>query len=341
MSASHRMTNMRRPTINDVAERAGVSKSLVSLALAGSPRVAPASRAAILAAAEELGYRRNAAARSLAERRTRTIGVLALTLHNPVFAEILDGVQSRVRERDHHCVLVTGDADPQVERREIEQLLDLQVEGLILIAHRQDLVYLQEISQQIPIAVITQPSSIGIDLVSNDDLSGMRMAVDHLVELGHRRIAHVTGGSSSVARTRLEGYRRAMIANGLQEYLRTEEGAFSDEGGYRGTRTLLESDAQVTALVVANDIAAIGAMAAAEEVGRAVPSDLSIVGYDGIAISELRSIDLTTIAQPLRELGTTGADLLMDRIADPSREPRTIELPPRLVVRGSTTHPHQ
>ncbi|MFM7145584.1 MAG: LacI family DNA-binding transcriptional regulator [Actinomycetales bacterium] len=328
----------RRPTINDVAERAGVSKSLVSLALAGSPKVAPASRAAIQAAAEELGYRRNAAARSLAERRTRTVGVLALTLHNPVFAEILDGVQLRVRERGHHCVLVTGDADPQVERNQIEQLLDLQVEGLILIAHRQDRQSLLEVAQQLPITVITQPAEVGfdIDMVSNDDIVGVGLAVDHLVHLGHRQIAHVTGGSSSVAMTRLEGYRRAMVAHGLGEYLRTADGAFSDDGGYRGARSLLAEAPEVTALVVANDIAAIGALAAAEEAGRNVPADLSIICYDGIAMRGLRSIDLTTVAQPLTELGITGANLLMDRIEDPSLPPRQIRLAPQLIVRGST-----
>jgi len=327
-----------RPTINDVAERAGVSKSLVSLALAGSPKVAPASRAAIQAAATELGYRRNAAARSLAERRTRTVGVLALTLHNPVFAEILDGVQSRVRERGHHCVLVTGDADPQVERNQIEQLLDLQVEGLILIAHRQDRQSLLEVARQLPITVITQPAEVGfdIDMVSNDDIAGVGLAVDHLANLGHRHIAHVTGGSSSVALTRLEGYRQAMMAHGLGEYLRTADGAFSDDGGYRGALALLAEAPEVTALVVANDIAAIGALAAAEELGRNVPADLSIIGYDGIAMSGLRSIDLTTVAQPLTELGITGANLLVDRIEDPSLPPRQIELTPRLIIRGST-----
>lgn len=328
----------RRPTINDVAERAGVSKSLVSLALAGSAKVAPASRAAIQAAAEELGYRRNAAARSLAERRTRTVGVLALTLHNPVFAEILDGVQSRVRERGYHCVLVTGDSDPLVERHQIEQLLDLQVEGLILIAHRQDRSYLQEVADQVPITVITQPAEVGahIDLVSNDDIAGVGLAVDHLVALGHRHIAHVTGGTSSVANTRLAGYRRAMQAHGLQDCMRTQDGTFSDDGGYRGTRALLSADPTVTAIVVANDIAAIGALAAAQELGRSVPKDLSVIGYDGIALSGLRSIDLTTVAQPLTELGITGADLLMDRIAEPSAPARRIELAPQLIVRGST-----
>ena len=331
----------RRPTINDVAQRAGVSKSLVSLALAGSPKVAPASRAAIQSAAEELGYRRNAAARSLAERRTRTVGVLALTLHNPVFAEILDGVQSRVRERGHHCVLVTGDDDAAVERNEIEQLLDLQVEGLILIAHRQERQSLLELAQQLPITVITQPAEVGfdIDMVSNDDIAGVGLAVNHLVELGHRHIGHVSGGASSVAKTRLEGYHRAMAAHGLQDYVHTVEGAFSDDGGYRGARAILTTTPEVTALVVANDIAAIGALAAAEELGCSVPGDLSIIGYDGIAMSGLRSIDLTTVAQPLTELGVTGANLLMDRIADPTLSPRRIELPPQLIVRGSTSTP--
>ena len=125
-----------RPTIHDVASRAGVSKSLVSLALRGSPKVSDASRDAILAAAAELGYRPNAAARSLADRRSRTVGVLILDLHNPVFAEILDGVETEVRAHGYSTMLVTGGADPVLEQAELDKLLEFQVEGLILISHR-------------------------------------------------------------------------------------------------------------------------------------------------------------------------------------------------------------
>ena len=126
----------RRPTLHDVAARAGVSKSLVSLALQGSPKVSDSSRAAILAAADELGYRPNRTASSLVQQRTQTVGVHILDLHNPVFAEILDGVQAGVREHGYSTLLVTGNADPATERTEITRLLESRVEGLILIAHR-------------------------------------------------------------------------------------------------------------------------------------------------------------------------------------------------------------
>lgn len=322
----------RRPTLHDVAARAGVSKSLVSLALQGSPKVAPASREAILAAADELGYRPNRTASSLVRQRTHTIGVHILDLHNPVFAEILDGVQEAVRGHDYSTLLVTGNADPATERTEITRLLESRVEGLVLIAHRLSEEDLAAIAAEVPTVVVTWRTDgiPGVDSVAGNDAAGAQLAVDHLVSLGHTRIAHVSGGDNRIARERRTGYERAMRAHGLEPHV--VDGAFTERGGYVGTESAV--DAGSTALVVANDLAAIGALAALRAGGLSVPDDVSVVGYDGMRL--LDSLDLTTVAQPLADMGRTAADLLMGRIAEPGRASVHRQVETRLVARGSS-----
>lgn len=325
-------TSTRRPTLHDVAARAGVSKSLASLALQGSPKVAPTSRDAILAAADELGYRPNRTASSLVRQRTHTIGVHILDLHNPVFAEILDGVQEGVREQGYSTLLVTGNADPATERREITRLLESRVEGVILIAHRLSDDDLAEIAREVPTVVVTWRTEgiSGLDSVSGDDVGGARLAVEHLVSLGHQRIAHITGGDNRIARERRAGYELAMSAHGLTALV--VDGAFTESGGYVGT--LRAVDGGATAVFVANDLAAIGALAALRDRGLRVPEDISVVGYDGMRL--LDSLDLTTVAQPLAEMGRTAAELLMERISAPDRPAAHRRVETRLIARGSS-----
>ena len=328
-----------RPTIHDVASRAGVSKSLVSLALRGSPKVSEASREAILQAAADLGYRPNAAARSLADRRSHTIGVLILDLHNPVFAEILDGVQSEVRRHDFSTMLVSGGADPAREQAEIDTLLQFQIEGLILISHRLEAPALKAICAEVPTVIVTRSDATGprMDTVSNDDVAGAGLAVDHLVGLGHERITCLTGGDNPVSRDRERGYREAMARHGLSDRVRVVPGGLTDGAGYTAAGAALADGP--TALFVANDIAALGAIAAVQEAGLRVPEDVSVVGYDGIAIGGLRSVNLTSVAQPLTELGEVAAQRLVERIAHPRSAARHLVVDSHLVVRGTTGPP--
>ena len=254
--------SVSRPTIHDVASRAGMSKSLVSLALSGSPKVSDKSRAKIERAAEELGYRRNAAARSLAVRRSQTIGILVLDLHNPVFAEIVDVVQRTVRERGFSTMLVSGGNDPAREQTELETLLQFQVEGLILISHRLPEHTLARIATEVPCVTVTRDdvAVAGMDRVSNDDVAGAGLAVDHLVELGHKKIVHLSGGANPVSQARAAGYESAMRSHGLDSHITVIPGGLTDAAGYAAARQAL--DDQPTALFVANDFAAMGAIAA-------------------------------------------------------------------------------
>ncbi|MDP4585709.1 MAG: LacI family transcriptional regulator [Microbacteriaceae bacterium] len=325
-----------RPTIHDVAARAGMSKSLVALALSGSPKVSEKSRVRIEQAAAELGYRPNAAARSLSIRRSRTIGVLILDLHNPVFAEILDGVQTEVRQHGFSTMLVTGGENPDLELAEIETLREFQVEGLILISHRLPTDVLRSIAAEIPTVVVTRDDIVapGMDTVSNDDVAGARLAIDHLVGLGHERIVYVSGGDNPVSHLRATGYAEAMTDHGLTEQIRIVPGGLTDATGYRAAETAVELDP--TALFVANDIAAIGAIAAVENAGLRVPEDISVIGYDGISLGALRRINLTTIGQPLAELGRRAAERILHRIANSGIESNRDYLSAELRVRGTT-----
>lgn len=330
-----------RPTIRDVAARAGVSKSLVSLALANAPRVAPETRELILAAAEEIGYRRNAAAHALVARRTRTIGVFVLDLHNPMTADVLDAVQAEARRRDYRTIVVVGGEDAAAERAELEKLLEFRVEGILALGHRLPHGAEAAIGEDCP-AVIIGSAPRGIEhlgSISNDDVMGAGLAVDHLAALGHRRIAHVDGGASAVADDRRRGYLAAMRRHGLDEHATVVPGSFSDEGGYRGARAALAAQDPPTALFVVNDLAAMGALAAVADAGLAVPGDVSVVGYDGTALAGMRPIGLTTVGQPLHELGTRAAAHLCGSLDGAAPAEPHLLLHPVLVERRTTAPP--
>ena len=328
--------SVSRPTIHDVASRAGMSKSLVSLALSGSPKVSDKSRAKIERAAEELGYRRNAAARSLAVRRSQTIGILVLDLHNPVFAEIVDVVQRTVREHGFSTMLVSGGNDPAREETELETLLQFQVEGLILISHRLSHTTLARIAAEVPCVTVTRDdvAVAGMDRVSNDDVAGAGLAVDHLVELGHHKIVHLSGGANPVSQARAAGYEAAMRAHGLESHISVVAGGLTDAAGFAAATTALSEEP--TALFVANDFAAMGAIAAIEEAGLQVPDDVSVIGYDGITLGALRNINLTSIAQPLVALGEKAAERLLQRIESPLAPAQHDKMRSRLLTRGTT-----
>lgn len=313
-----------------------MSKSLVSLALSGSPKVSAASRERIERAAAELGYRPNAAARSLSVRRSRIIGVLVLDVHNPVFAEILDGVQDEVITQGFRTMLVTGGDNPELARLQIETLLEFQVEGLILISHRLTHDALRTIASEVPMVVVTRNDfeGPGVDTVGNDDVAGAALAVDHLVSLGHRAIICLSGGDNPVSHLRVTGYSNAMVAHGLGGQIQVVPGGLTEGLGYNAAEAALAYEP--TALVVANDIAAIGAIAAVENSGRRVPEDVSVIGYDGISLGGLRRLNLTTIAQPLPELGRRAAERLLDRIAGSTAPSHRELLASQLVVRGTT-----
>jgi DNA-binding LacI/PurR family transcriptional regulator len=175
--------------------------------------------------------------------------------------------------------------------------------------------------------------------VRNDDEAGAAAVVDHLVGLGHRRIAHIHAGSVGGSRDRRHGYEQAMARHGLDAHVRSVRGAFTEAGGQRAMREIIESGDLPTAVFVANDLAAMGALEALAAARLRVPDDVSLVGYDDIIMSHSARVALTTVAQPSVEMGRTAVNLLIERAHQGRSESRHIVLPPHLVVRGSTRPP--
>ncbi|MFJ9114911.1 LacI family DNA-binding transcriptional regulator [Streptomyces sp. NPDC102394] len=331
---------MKPPTIRDVAEQAGVSKSLVSLVLRGSEQVRPEKREAVLRAVRELGYRPNAAARSLSEQRTRTVGVLLDDLRNPWFVELLDGLNSLLHAAGLHMLL----ADARLNRRTGQDLtgpfLDLGVDGLVVVGTLPDLAALGAVAERIPVVVAgaREAAPAGVDVVAGDDELGARLVTEHLIGLGHRRIAHIAG-YGAVGELRRRSFEAAMREHGLADRAVVEPSDMTEEGGYRTTVRLLSRPERPTAVFAVNDIASVGALSAAEELGLRVPHDVSVVGYDNTSISRLRHVWLTTVDGAGHEVGRRAARCLLDRFERPGGAGRLHLAAPALEIRGTTAAP--
>lgn len=329
---------MSRPTIHDVAKRAGVSKSLVSLVIQESPYVSDERRAAVLQAVDELGYRPNAMARSLVQQRSHVLGVMLSNLHNPFFADLVDGIEDRALESGYRALFNSGKREPEREAIALEMLLELQADGLILAGTLLDMKTINEAGTAVPIALIARATrSRTVDSVAGDDRAGARIAVDYLVSLGHQRIAHVDGGRGAGAQRRRRGYEAAMKAHGLESMV--AGGTYTEEGGALGVEELLEANQHPTAIFAANDLAALGCLQAISDIDRSVPDDVSLIGYDNAWLAGLQHISLTTIDQPRHELGTTAVELLIERIQGGRTDARHIVLSPSLVPRATTGPP--
>jgi len=269
----------------------------------GEEGVSPESRRAVLEAIEELDYRPNLMARGLVQRRTRLFGVMISDLRNPFFSSVVSGIQDRANELGYQVLFNTGDRDPTLEERAIESLLELRVDGLILASPRVDDPVVARAAATVPVVVLNRETTDeATDSVTNDNITGARLAIEHLVGLGHSRIAFISGGSGSGGRIRVEGYRLAMVELGLADHIQIAEGAHTEDGGERGAREILTTRPLPTAIFASNDLCAIGAMNALEEAGIRIPEDISLIGYDNTSLAALRHISLSSIHQPGRDM---------------------------------------
>ena len=335
----------RPPTIRTVAARAKVSKSLVSLVLRGSPHVSPAKREAVETAIAELGFRPNAIARTLTERRTRLVGVLLNDLRNPWFVDCLQSITAVLHDHGLRTLFTDGRLDRAVEDAALQGLLELRVDGLVLLGTTVTTPVIADAASRVPtvVAASRDVELPAVDVVANDDAVGAGLAVEHLVGLGHRRIAHLAGTTGAYARLRGSAYVDAMRAAGLAESIRVEPSDATEEGGYRAAVRLLggggDDGDRPTAIFAVNDIAAVGAMSAALELGVRVPQDVSLVGYDDTFLAQIRHLWLTTVDNAVPEVGRLAAGELLRRIDDPTAPGTVRLLTPTLRVRGSTAPP--
>jgi len=306
----------------------------------GEGGVSKDKRDAILKAIDELDYRPNAMARGLVQRQTRILGIMVSDLQNPFFAAVVSGIQERAGERGFRVLITTGDRTPSVEESAIENLLELRVDGLILASPRVDEEVIARAGRSVPVVVLNRDTADdSSDSVTNDNIAGAHLAVEHLVSYGHRRIGFIEGGVGAGARIRHQGYLSAMHDFGLEDEILTVEGRHTEEGGYRGATELLKMRVLPTAVFASNDLCAIGAMNAFEEAGLSIPDDLSLVGYDNNRMAALRHISLTTIDQPGDDMGRSAVERLAERIDGDRAEPRHDVVTPSLVVRSTTGPP--
>jgi LacI family transcriptional regulator len=327
------------PTIRDVAAHAKVSVSTVSHVLNGTRYVEPETEDRVRAAIEALGYRPNSVARSLRRRRTGTIGLLVPDNSNPFFAEVARAIEDAGFTEGYNLILCNSDGSASKEAAYVDVLLSKQMDGLLLISSGNRPDPLQSILRaRVPVVVVDRRlDDLPVDQVLVDNEEGGYQAGRYLVQLGHRRIGCITGPSSlSPSADRIVGFRRALGEAGIA--LPPEaivRGDFQYAGGEAATYELLKRRLGLTAIFVLNDVMAIGAINVLSRAGLRVPDDVSVIGFDDIPQTRAMMPSITTIAQPIAELGKVSISLLLDQIKKGPKPPTRIVLPTTLVERES------
>lgn len=322
-----------RPTIYDVARRAGVSKSLVSLVLQGSPQVSQPRRDAVRAAMAELGYRPSRAATVLASRRTKTIEVVIDDYRNLSFVGLIRGMQTELSARGYYLTVTDLQLNASVGGG--FGGLSTYVDGRVIAAEPQETALEGWTG---PTVVAGRRDSVppGLDVIANDDDLGGQIATEHLLGLGHRRIGHLTG-SGGAARHRRAGFTKSIRKAGLQPYVTGQHHGTSENDGYLAATELFDRYPDITAIFAANDTMALGAFAAIRERGHSVPEDISVIGYDNSPLAQSRYLNLTSVDDKSEIVGATTARALLTRIDDPTTRPTTTLIKPALITRGTTT----
>lgn len=337
---------VRPPTLRDVAEAASVHVATASRALNADTRSLVSSTTAerVLQAAKALDYRPNPIARSLRTARTETVGLVIPDLTNPLVPPMVRGVADVLDPAGYDAWIVNTDNDPDREIAQIESLRAKQVDGLIVATARLEHPLLEQLHDEgVRIVLANRLLGAGrIPSVTADNAAGSALAVDHLVALGHRRIAHVSGPQSlSTGLVRRRGYLHAIRDHGLPEDpdLLVTCAAWTEEEGARAFGSLLDSGVQFTAVVAGHDRVALGCYDALAARGLSCPTDMSVVGFNDMPFMDKMRPALTTVRVAHYEVGAEAARLLLESFADPQRPARSVLLQPTLVVRSSTAPP--
>jgi LacI family transcriptional regulator len=324
-------------TLADVAARSGVSTATVSRVLAGVGRPQPRTRERVLAAARDLNYRPSGVARALKRQETRTLGLLVTDIANPFYPQIVRAVEQAASERGYGIVLANGGDDPARELEHLDLLVERRVDGIVLVSSRMTRRHAERLTgTAVPVVLVNDTvAGSGLPTVTTAHRRGARMAAEHLIGLGHRRIGHIGAPSEQAAASqRRQGVRDALRAAGLGEpLLAIGDGGVA--GGARAAEALIGAD--VTGIVAYNDLTAIGALRALRRAHIGVPKTVSVVGFDDIDLAAWTDPPLTTIRQPTERLGRWAVERLTGTLRDATElTGEVVTLDPRLVVREST-----
>lgn len=335
VAAMSQSVERRQPTLSDVATRAGVSRSLASLALRGESGVRPDKRERIFKAAAELDYHPNLIARTLASAGASSIGVIVGRIVDPLQAAVAREIDRIAGAAGYDVLLsINADADEDAEQS-VRMLMARRVAGVLLVGAPRSKPSIARVGAMVATTYIGRLlASVEIDSVSTDDRQGARMAVEHLIALGHQKIAHVSGGNEPGAVRRRDGYEAAMDERGLTPLV--IDGGYTVDDGAAGMLRLLDAGRPPSAVFCAHDLSAFGLMSEAHRMRLAVPGRLSVVGYGDVELAATDTLALTTINQPAAQLAEAGVNRLIERIANPSAPVTKTLVEPALVVRQST-----
>jgi LacI family transcriptional regulator len=331
-------------TMKDIAQELGISIGTVSKVLRDHPDISPETRERVRQRMRELNYRPNLAARALVTGRTHSIGLVVPDLVHPFFGEVAGGLSKLLRKQGYSLIISSSDEDFELENRAIDQLLARRVDALILASSQKDAGFFRNLEKQkTPFILIDRkPEGAKVNFVGVDDEQIGRMATEHLIEMGCRRIAHIGGPGISTAVGRLRGYRRALERHGLRAdplYVISREHAdeASDATGYEAMNALLAAKRAPDGVFCYNDPTAMGAMQAAIEKGIRIPRDLAFIGSGNVRYAKFLRVPLSTIDQQSEEIGDRAAALALKLIESKTHlKPATVLLTPRLVARESS-----
>ncbi|WP_415856262.1 LacI family DNA-binding transcriptional regulator [Sinomonas sp. G460-2] len=317
-----------------MARAVGVSRTLVSFAFRGTPGVSEETKQAILEAAKRLGYRPNAVAADLASKRPSAVGLYLLDLRNEVYVDIFSGVREALGQGRNRLILSVSHSTSGVDESSVGSLIEARV-GIIIAATLVDTdPEIQELARSVALVSVARRVD-GVDSVYSDDGGGARAATEHLLALGHTRIAHVTGPRNESHEVRWRAYEATMRHAGLAPRVIFADD-YTQAAAEKAAASLLRGPNRPTAVFAHNDELALGIREAAWKRGLAVPGDLSLVGYDNSRISRLHGIDLTSVDLRALELGRTAGTAALERLADPGAPVVDRRLESRLIVRSST-----
>jgi LacI family transcriptional regulator len=330
-------------TMNDVAKAANVSIASVSRVINNSGYVSPELRARILHAMEELQYYPNAVARSLATKRTKTLGLLISNVMNPFFTAAVRGIEDIAHAHGYNLILCNTDEDSEKERNYLGVLCSRQVDGLIVTPCEENSEYISALVESGAHVVLLDRtmSNIDADFVGIDNRHAAYVATLHMLSLDNSRIGIVAGSPMvSTGRDRVAGYKQALIERGIHvdgELVKYTD--FKEEGGYNKTLELLSMSEPPTAIFATNNLITLGALRAISDLGLSIPEDVALVGFDDIPWGQFVSPPLTTVVQPAYQLGKKAATLLIDRCSGIENGPsKSIIMDTHLEIRGSCGH---